>query len=40
MIVYDKHVLGRRRKRHKVNALSAIKRRLAQKFARWPTLNW
>jgi len=39
MIVYYKHVLGRRRKRQKMNALSAIKWGLAQRFALWPTLN-
>ena len=31
--------LGRRRKRQKMNALSAIKWGLAQRFALWPTLN-
>ena len=31
MIVYDKHVLGRRRKRHKKNALSAIKKAIGSK---------
>jgi len=33
-IIYDTHVLKRQRKRHKVKALLAIKRRLAHKCAR------
>jgi len=34
MIIYDTHVLKQQRKRHKVKALLAIKRRLAHKWAR------
>ena len=40
LIVCDKHVHGWQRKRHKINVLLATKRRLAQKFVRWPTLTF